>query len=137
VRYEARKVRYANEGFGGVRAAAVIYFEHAGAEKHEVRYPSSPARITTALTSSKPFTGFTGSGDTADFIRRPDWTIVEKYQQLPGGVVLTIRPTEALAAKKNVFSLPNIHGDIMATTDAVGTSTGSYQNDGAYIHYAP
>ncbi len=75
------------------------------------------------------FSGFTGSGDTADFIRRPDWTITEKYQTLPGGVLLTIRPTQTVALQQNVFSLPNIHGDTMTTTNAAGISTGSYQYD--------
>ncbi len=37
------KVSEANEGFGGVRTRARVYSEHAGAEKHEVRYPSAPA----------------------------------------------------------------------------------------------
>ncbi|HEX8182198.1 MAG TPA: PA14 domain-containing protein [Candidatus Saccharimonadales bacterium] len=81
------------------------------------------------LNQKQTFSGYTGTGDTADFIRNTSWTVVEKYQALPGGVLLTIRPTETDAAKKDTYSLPNIHGDVMATTNTNGTSTGSYQYD--------
>ena len=40
--------------------------------------------------------------------------------QLPGGVLLTIRPQQTGNAQKT-YSLPNIHGDAMATTNAAGT----------------
>lgn len=69
--------------------------------------------------------GFTGSGDTPDFIRDNDWNVVEKYVTLPGNVLLTIRPNETDTAKKQTFSLPNIHGDVFATTNATGTLTGT------------
>ncbi len=62
--------------------------------------------------------GHTSSGDTPDYARRSDWTIAEKYFQLPGGVIMTVRPTETDSSKQKVFSLPNIHGDVMTTTDA-------------------
>lgn len=49
--------------------------------------------------------------------------VVEKYLQLPGGVLLTIR------SSSKVFSLPNIHGDTMATTDASGGSLATFTYD--------
>ncbi len=73
--------------------------------------------------------GHTASGDTPDLARNQDWQVVEKYFQLPGGVLLTVRPTEADAAKKNTFSLPNIHGDIMTSTNTTGTKLADYQYD--------
>ncbi len=69
--------------------------------------------------------GFTGSGDTPDFVRNGDWDIVEKYLQLPGGVLLTIRPP-AIGNSQKTYSLPNIHGDTMATTNASGALISTY-----------
>jgi RHS repeat-associated protein len=63
--------------------------------------------------------GFTGSEDTPDFVKNGS-TMVEKYLQLPGNVLLTIRPGATSNAQKT-YSPPNIHGDVMATTDAAGT----------------
>jgi RHS repeat-associated protein len=72
--------------------------------------------------------GYTGSGDTPDYSRNQSWTITEKFLQLPGGTLLTIRPTQSGNAAK-VFSLQNLHGDVFATTDASGAQTGTYQYD--------
>jgi RHS repeat-associated protein len=72
--------------------------------------------------------GFTGSGDTPDFIADTANVIQEKYLELPGGVLLTIRPSKPTPASQ-VFSLPDLHGDIMATTDATGTKTGEFRYD--------
>lgn len=72
--------------------------------------------------------GFTTAGDTPDLTTNPAGAIEEKYIQLPGGPVLTIRPTKANTASR-VFSLPNVHGDTMATTNAAGSLTGTYTYD--------
>lgn len=81
------------------------------------------------VTTDELYYGFTGNGDTPDYIRNATWQISEKYLQLPGGVLLTIRPLESVTNNKNVFSLPNIHGDIQATTNTAGTLLQSYQYD--------
>ncbi|TAH33000.1 hypothetical protein EYC58_02490 [Candidatus Saccharibacteria bacterium] len=73
--------------------------------------------------------GFTGAGDTPDFVRDNSWNIIEKYIQLPGGALLTYRPQETDPLKKLTHSLPNIHGDIFVTTNAAGTKTGSFDYD--------
>jgi len=62
---------------------------------------------------------FTGSGDTPDYVRDNSWTVTEKYLQLPGNVLLTVCPQQTGNAQKT-YSLPNIHGDAMATTNAAG-----------------
>ena len=49
--------------------------------------------------------------------------ILERYLALPGGVTKTYR------GDSRVFSLPNLHGDVMATTDKGGNQTGTYQYD--------
>ncbi len=43
------KVSEANEGFGEARTRTRVYSAHAGAEKHEVRYPST-LRIMGIMT---------------------------------------------------------------------------------------
>ena len=73
--------------------------------------------------------GFTGAGDTPDVLLTSTNTVVEKYEQLPGGVLLTVRPNAIPAAAQRVFSLVNTHGDTMATTDAAGAQTGTFQYD--------
>ena len=74
------------------------------------------------------FFGFTGASDTPDFVTNIAKDIQEQYLELPGGVLLTIRPTKTDAGSR-VFSLSNLHGDIMATTDATGTKTGEFRYD--------
>lgn len=68
------------------------------------------------------------SGDTPDLLFDSSNNVVEKYIQLPGGSLLTIRPSQTTPTDK-VYSLPNIHGDTMATTDARGTLSGTFSYD--------
>ncbi|HTE58583.1 MAG TPA: RHS repeat-associated core domain-containing protein [Verrucomicrobiae bacterium] len=77
--------------------------------------------------TSQEWYGFTGSG-SASFVRNASWDITEKYLSLAGGVLLTIRPGQTGNTNK-VYSLPNMHGSIMATTDASGTLTGTFRYD--------
>lgn len=71
---------------------------------------------------------FTGAGDTPDLLLDGSNNVVEKYEALPGGVLLTIRPAQTAPANK-VFSLPNLHGDVFTTTDATGAQTGTFTYD--------
>lgn len=72
------------------------------------------------------FYGYTGAGDAPDYARNSDWGIVESYFQLPGGVQVTVRPNQATAAAKAVYSLPDLHGDVVRTTDALGAKTADF-----------
>nr|WP_239063305.1 PA14 domain-containing protein [Streptomyces sp. SID13031] len=81
------------------------------------------SRFTSGTNTSSTWYGFTGAGDTPDFTRDSNWNITEKYFQLPGGVLLTKR------SASTVFSLVNVHGDVMATTDASGAQTGTFTYD--------
>jgi RHS repeat-associated protein len=85
------------------------------------------SRFEYGLRTTSAWYGFTGSGDEPDFTRDSNWNITEKYIQLPGGVTLTIRPAQA-GNNKNTYSLPNIHGDVMVTTNGAGTSTGTFSH---------
>ncbi|HUS25893.1 MAG TPA: PA14 domain-containing protein [Nevskiaceae bacterium] len=86
------------------------------------------SRVLVNGSTTTNYYAFTASGDTPDVLLNSSNGVVEKYLQLPGNVLATIRPAQSGAANK-VFSLPNIHGDIMVTTDANGANTGSFQYD--------
>lgn len=58
--------------------------------------------------------GFTGDGDTPDFVYDGSSNLTEWDLPLAGGATVEYRSGQAL------WSYPNIHGDIIATTDAVG-----------------
>ena len=72
-------------------------------------------------TIDGPFVyGYSGSGDTPDFLLDNTTTqVLQKYVTLPGDVLLTIDMTQT-GANSKTYSLPNIHGDIMATIDGDG-----------------
>jgi RHS repeat-associated protein len=76
-------------------------------------------------TPSTSYYGFTGSGDSPEFITDQQNNVTEKYLTLPGDVLVTIRPGQS-GSNARTFSLPNIHGDIFATTDAEGALTGTF-----------
>lgn len=71
--------------------------------------------------------GFTGTGDTPDFVKNSSGTIIQKTLQLPGSVLLTLQPTDPQPANQKQYSLPNLHDDVLLLTDAGGanTSTGN------------
>ena len=68
--------------------------------------------------------------------RRGSWAITEKTIQLPGGVNLTIKPQQTGNAGKQ-YSLPNIHGDTLLTTDATGTNTSTGNGPASTYTYDP
>jgi RHS repeat-associated protein len=72
----------------------------AGSSSSTVRYSSS------------------GAGDTPDLTLDASSNVVEQTYSLSGGVLLTVR------AGSQVWSYPNLHGDIVITTDQTGTLTG-------------
>lgn len=69
--------------------------------------------------------GFTGSGDTPDVLQNSSGDVIQKYLSLPGDVVATIKP-QSTSSGATTYSLPNIHGDVMATVNADGMLTGKY-----------
>lgn len=66
--------------------------------------------------------GYTGNGDTPDLIRDANWNIVEESLQLPGGVMMTVYPTQSGSAQKQ-YTLPSALGRTLLTTNANGTNT--------------
>ena len=61
--------------------------------------------------------GFTGDGDAPDFVYDGDTRLTEWDVPLAGGVTVEYRSVAA------TWSYPNIHGDIITTTDATGKIT--------------
>ena len=74
---------------------------------------------TNGTTSSLVKYGFTGSGDTPDYLLDNAGTVKQKYVTLPGDVLVTIK-TDSTSAGATTYSLPNLHGDIFATVNADG-----------------
>ena len=64
--------------------------------------------------------GYSGPGDTPDFTMDGASAVVERSVGLLGGAILTKR-----AGGGDVWSYPNIHGDVMATADGAGAKQGA------------
>lgn len=64
---------------------------------------------------------YSGTGDTGDGTLSTSNGLVEAIIPLPGGVTLTKRPT----ATNNIWSYPNVHGDIAATANNTGVKQGA------------
>jgi RHS repeat-associated protein len=79
--------------------------------------------------------GFSGQGDTPDFTTDGSGTVIERMMPLVGGVLLTKRTSGG-----DVWSYPNIHGDVVATADASGVKQGptlTYDPDGTPLVATP
>ena len=74
---------------------------------------------TNGTTTSSVNYGFTGSGDTPDYLLDGGNNVIQKYVTLPGDVLVTIK-TNSQSAGATTYSLPNIHGDVFATVNADG-----------------
>jgi YD repeat-containing protein len=77
---------------------------------------SGPEAVTTVTRY-----GYAGDRDTPEVALSDDGVLVEQYLSLPGGVLLTDRP----GTDGDVWSHPNVHGDILVTTDAAGLRQGA------------
>jgi RHS repeat-associated protein len=63
--------------------------------------------------------GYSGPGDTPDITQDVAGVVTERVHTLVGGVLLTKR------SSGDVWSYPNLHGDVMATATASGVKQGS------------
>jgi RHS repeat-associated protein len=64
---------------------------------------------------------YTASADSPSLTLNSAGTVTERTISLPGGVVVTTRGATA----SDVWSYPNIHGDIIATTNGAGIKAGA------------
>lgn len=74
----------------------------------------------TAGVSTVTRYGFSASGDTADAVLTDGKALTEQVIGLPGGVVCTDRA----GTSTEVWAHPNIHGDVIITTNAAGVRQG-------------
>lgn len=81
--------------------------------------------VTGTASSSSLHYGFSGAGDSPDFTMDGSGNVIERTFSLLGGVLLTKR------SAGDVWSYPNVHGDVIATADATGAK------QGATISYDP
>lgn len=100
-----------------------------GGSKKEVAYERDvQGRLTKRVykvndqVKGGNYYGYTGSGDSADFLMDGNGDVVQKYLSLPGGVNVTIKP-QSTSAGAVTYSLSNFHGDTMATVNADGLVT--------------
>ncbi len=80
-------------------------------------------QTVSGSTISTYYYGHTG-GENATFMYTDDVTkqVVEQYITLPGGVVLTKRPTAPTNATKTTVSLRNIKGDVLSVLNGDGVN---------------
>lgn len=64
--------------------------------------------------------GYTGGGDSPDLTLDTNNVVIERTIGLPGGATVTKRAAPAT----DVWSYPNLHGDVTATADPTGTKQG-------------
>ncbi|HZQ29305.1 MAG TPA: PA14 domain-containing protein, partial [Acidimicrobiales bacterium] len=74
------------------------------------------ARLVNGSTVARY--GSSGGGDSSSFTTDASNVVLDRTIGLPGGVLLTKR------ASGDVWSYPNIHGDVVATANAAGTKQG-------------
>lgn len=86
-------------------------------------------------TTSTVSYGFTGSGDTPDYLLDGSGSVKQKYLTLPGDVLVTIK-VDSQSAGATTYSLPNIHGDVFATVNADGALLSTFMT-GAFGETLP
>jgi len=117
------------DGHGNTTTLGTQTMTYDGADRHlsttasgsTVRYVRDATdRIVSRTAAGTTLRyGFSGAGDTADFTMDTFGAVLERTIGLLGGVLLTKR------AGGDVWSYPNVHGDVMATADGAGAKQGS------------
>jgi RHS repeat-associated protein len=79
--------------------------------------------VTKAGTATTIRYGYSGTGDISDFVMDTAGALTERAVSLPGGVLLTKR------AGGDVWSYPNIHGDVVVTANPSGSKVAAFAYD--------
>lgn len=79
------------------------------------------SRFTRGLASSDIYYGYTTASQSPSFALNINTSVLERYLNLPGGVQLTLK-----SGTTRLYSLPNLHGDIIQTTNQSGTSQATF-----------
>jgi RHS repeat-associated protein len=122
--YDASDRNSGVEEYDATGNGKAVYYVRDVQNRITERHQATISNGNRQTTSGAKY-GFTGSGDAPDFILDGDNNVKEKYLTLPGGVLVTIRPDRTSAGVRT-YSLPNLHGDVFATTNADGTLTGTH-----------
>lgn len=95
-----------------------------------VRYTRDATGRITSRTEGATVTryGYTGPGDSPAFTMDATSTVTERTIGLVGGVLVTKRPVLGLPLN-DVWSYPDIHGDIVATANFLGIKQASFSYD--------
>jgi RHS repeat-associated protein len=88
--------------------------------------------LRAARVSSVVRYGFSGGGDSADLTLDAAGAVVEQTVGLPGGSSVTRRP-----GSMDVWSHPNLHGDVAATSGAKIGATFTYDPYGSPLGTLP
>lgn len=79
------------------------------------------ARVLTGATTGTQRYSYSASGDSPDITLSGTNAQLERSFSLPGGVLLT----KGAATAADVWSYPNIHGDITCTANSTGVKQGA------------
>ncbi|MGH2721743.1 MAG: RHS repeat-associated core domain-containing protein, partial [Actinomycetota bacterium] len=127
----------AYDGHGNTTTLGTQTMKYDGADRHvetkagtepTVRYVRDAAdRIVERKVGGTVVAryGYSAAGDTADLTLDASGTVIERLYPLVGSVLLTKR------GSGDVWSYPNIHGDVIATANSAGAKQGST------MHYGP
>ena len=73
--------------------------------------------------------GYSTPSDSPDIITNMSGVAQRKVYSLPGGITLTISPTETQQSKQRTYAIPNFHGDTMLTANYSGVKTAVFTYD--------
>ncbi|HET7302107.1 MAG TPA: PA14 domain-containing protein, partial [Candidatus Saccharimonadales bacterium] len=88
---------------------SAVYYDRDVAGRIIGRYGSSISNWSFASRGDLYY-GYTGDSDGPSFTRDANWNIVEESLHLAGGVLMTIKPQETVAANKKQYSMQNMLG---------------------------
>jgi RHS repeat-associated protein len=90
-------------------------------------------------TSNAWYYAYSDNSDTPVAALDSNFNVIEQYISLPGGVTMTVYPSNADQSSEYHYNLPNLHGDTFLTADGTGADTSSnYADNGAnYYIYDP
>jgi|GEM_PF-318112 len=134
--YDASGRNWGFEQYDGSGTGKAMYYDRDVQGRIIGRYSDDITNWTWNSTGGF-FYDFTGAGDTPDYVRGNDWNIIEKNLELPGGVVLTIKPREAKQTNRAIYNMPNLHGDTLLTFNSLGANVSTGNGPANAFTYDP
>ncbi len=113
-------VQYTASGGNG----SAMYYSLDPVGRATYREQDNIANSTWTLNSNHWY-GYTDGSSSPAFAYNSSMVITEEYAGLPGGVSVTITPSNPTHATKYAYNLSNIHGDTLLTVDGNGNNTSS------------